>query len=211
MGAMEREPHMSIDRSNPRVPAAEVDAIFPDRWSPRALLPDAIPEHQAAALFEAARWAPSCYNEQPWLFVYAADEDGRRRLAAALVEKNRSWAARAPLLAFLAARRHFDSDGRPNRYAAFDAGAAWMSLALQARRLGLYAHAMAGFDQDRAHEILGLPKDQYEILVAIAVGRRGEPSQLPEDLRPLECPNARKPAEQVARPAGGGNLWETGG
>ena len=192
---------MSDTRCNPRVPASDVDAMFLDRWSPRALSPEPIPEHQRAALFEAARWAPSCYNEQPWLFLYATSTEDRQRFASALLEQNRAWAGRAPLLIFLATRRHFASNGKPNRHAGFDAGATWMALALQARKLGLHAHAMAGFDQDKAHEVLGLPKNQYEIMAAIAVGRRADPAMLPEDLRQFEQPNDRKPPGEVARAA----------
>jgi nitroreductase len=186
---------------NPRAPGTDVDAMFVDRWSPRAFSSDPLSDPQLAALFEAARWAPSCYNEQPWLFLYATTPEARRLFASALVEKNRAWAGRAPLLIFLATRRQFAKNGKPNRHAGFDAGAAWMALALQARKLGLHAHGMAGFDQDRAHEILGLPKDQYEVMAAIAVGRRTDSGVLPEDLRQVEQPNDRKPPEEVARAA----------
>ncbi|MCE5328066.1 MAG: nitroreductase family protein [Planctomycetaceae bacterium] len=192
---------MSNMQHNPRVPAHDVDAMFPDRWSPRAMTPEPISDHHLAALFEAARWTPSCYNEQPWLFCYATSPKDRRRFASALVEKNRAWASKAPLLIFLAARRHFAETGRLNRHADFDSGAAWMALALQARKLGLYAHAMAGFDQSRAHAILSLPKDQYEIMAAIAVGRRAAPATLPNDFRAMESPNDRKPLARIAQPA----------
>ena len=192
---------MTDMHSNPRTPSSDLDAMFVDRWSPRALSPEPISEHQLAALFEAARWAPSCFNEQPWLFVYATSSEDRQRFASALVEKNRAWAGKAPLLIFLAARRHFAGNEKPNRHAGFDAGAAWMSLALQARKLGLHAHAMAGFDQDEAHEILGLPRDEYEIMAAIAVGRRDDPESLPEGLRQNERPSSRKAIREVSRPA----------
>ena len=192
---------MNDTRHNPRAPASDVDAMFLDRWSPRALSPVPISEHQLAALFEAARWAPSCYNEQPWLFLYATGTEDRKRFASALVEKNRAWAGRAPLLVFLATRRHFASNGKPNRHAGFDAGAAWMSLALQARRLGLHAHAMAGFDQDRARAVLGLDEQEYDIMAAIAVGWRIEPDSLPEEFRPQEQPNNRRPTQEIARQA----------
>ena len=184
---------------NSRSTEAEVDCMFVDRWSPRAFLPDALPQHQIDALFEAARWAPSCYNEQPWLFIYATSAGARRLFASALVERNRSWAQRAPLLLFVLARRAFQTNGKANRHAAFDAGAAWMSLALQARRLGLYAHAMAGFDVKRAHEILGASEDEYDVLAAVAVGRRGDATQLPSDLQAIEKPNDRKPPAEIAR------------
>jgi nitroreductase len=189
---------MTMKAPNPRVPEADVDSMFLDRWSPRAFLEDALPEHQVKTLFEAARWAPSCYNEQPWLFVYADTPDDRRAFAALLLEKNRRWAARAPLLMFVLARRRFLRNGTENRQAAFDAGAAWMSLALQARKLGLHAHAMAGFDLDKAHTVLGAPPSDYLILAAVAVGRKTDAAILPDDIRQMEAPNARKPAEAVA-------------
>ncbi len=184
---------------NSRTPEVEIDSIFTDRWSPRALLPDPLADEQVAALFEAARWSPSCYNEQPWLFLYATDVADRERFASALVERNRLWASQAPLLIFVAIRLNFSNTGQPNRHASFDAGAAWMALALQARRLGLYAHAMAGFSRKKAFEVLGVAEDEYDIMAAVAVGRRGPAGQLPEELAAIEKPNERKPFLEVAR------------
>lgn len=177
---------------------AEVDCMFPDRWSPRSFDPHPLDDGQIQSLFEAARWAPSCFNEQPWLFLYAGTRDGRERLVSLLSERNRLWAPRAPLLAVLAARRKFGASGRENGHAAFDAGAAWMSLALQARRLGLYAHAMAGFDRDRAHDALTLSREDFLVMVIIAVGRRKSPADLPGDLMKTERPSERKPLAEVA-------------
>lgn len=184
---------------NARQPECEVDSSFPDRWSPRAFSPEPLSETQLTSLFEAARWAPSCFNEQPWLFRYAVTAAERARFAAALSEKNRLWAPRAPLLLFVLARRHFARSGRENRHAAFDAGAAWMALALQARRLGLFAHAMAGFDREQAATLLEVDLQEYDIMAAVAVGRYGDPELLPDDLRAIEAPNGRKPPEEVAR------------
>jgi nitroreductase len=104
----------------------------------------------------------------------------------------------APLLIFVTARKTFSKNAKPNRHAPFDAGAAWMSLALQARKLGLHAHAMAGFDRENAHDILGLPEEEFDIIAAVAVGRRVEPDKLPEDLAAGEAPNDRKPLSEVA-------------
>ena len=189
---------MTVKAPNPRIAEADVDSMFLDRWSPRTFLEDTLPEHQVKTLFEAARWAPSCYNEQPWLFVYADTPGDRRGFADLLLEKNRRWAARAPLLMFVLARRHFFRNGTENRHAAFDAGAAWMSLALQARKLGLHAHAMAGFHLEKAHLVLGAPPSDYLVLAAVAVGRRGDAASLPDDIRQMEAPNARRPAGEVA-------------
>lgn len=184
---------------NTRTPGCEVDSMFIDRWSPRAFLPDPLPDQQIKALFEAARWAPSCFNEQPWLFVYATDPDKREKLVSALTPKNQRWAAKCPMLMFALARKNFKQGGTENRHAAFDTGAAWLSLALQARRLGLYAHAMAGFNQEKAHEVLGVSKNEYRVMAAIVVGRKDESTDgLPEDLRAKESPNTRKPLLEVA-------------
>ena len=184
---------------NTRNPECEVDSMFTDRWSPRAFLPDPIPEHQIKSLFEAARWAPSCFNEQPWLFVYATEPEAREKLVSALVPKNQRWAGKCPLLMFVLARKKFQQGGRDNRHAPFDAGAAWMSLALQARRLGLYAHGMAGFNQEKAYQVLGVSPDEYHVMAAIAVGRKDEAAdRLPDDLRAMESPNTRKPPSEVA-------------
>jgi nitroreductase len=192
---------MHAKPQNPRTPDWDIDSMFTDRWSPRAFLPDPLPEHEVQTLFEAARWAPSCYNEQPWLFIYATEPEARKRLAACLVAKNQLWASHAPLLMFVLARRNFQKTGTENRHAPYDAGAAWMALALQARKLGLYAHAMAGFSLEKAYEVLGVSRDEHLVMAAIAVGRKAEDSGLPEDLRAMESPNNRKPHAQVATSA----------
>jgi len=184
--------------ANPRAAATEVDAMFLDRWSPRAFREEPLTDAQVAALFEAARWAPSCYNEQPWHFRYARSSEDRERFATALVEKNQIWATRAPLLLFVLTRKHFGHSSRPNRHAAFDAGAAWMALALQARRLGFYAHAMAGFNIDTAYQVLNADRETYDIMAAVAVGFRGEPTMLNEEMAAIEAPNGRKSPTEVA-------------
>ncbi|MBE0598378.1 MAG: nitroreductase family protein, partial [Desulfuromonadales bacterium] len=151
--------------------------------------------------------APSCYNEQPWHFLYAVTAADRERFASLLVEKNRLWASRAPLLLFILARKMFSATGKANRHAPFDAGAAWMSLALQARARGLYAHAMAGFDLDLAFEVLAVPRAEYDIMAAVAVGRRGDPAALSAPQAALEAPNGRKPLAKIAQEGG----WESPG
>jgi nitroreductase len=190
---------MTINLSNPRSPAVEIDSMFIDRWSPRAFDPTPLTQDQIDSLFEAARWSPSCYNEQPWLFVYAVTEEDRERFLSALFEGNQAWCRRVPLLMFLLCRRNFTHNSKENRHAPFDAGAAWMSLALQARKLGLYAHAMAGFNRESAYAILAAPADQFDIMAAIAVGRRAGPEVLPEAVATKEQPNDRKPRQNMLR------------
>jgi len=189
---------MNAKPPNPRIPDWDIDSMFTDRWSPRALASDPLSDREIQTLFEAARWAPSCYNEQPWLFVYATEPNQRAKLASCLVAKNQAWAGRAPLLMFILARRNFQKTGKENRHAPYDAGAAWMALALQARKLGLYAHAMAGFNPEKAYEALGASREEYLVMAAIAVGRKTEDSGLPDDLRAMENPNSRKPHAEVA-------------
>lgn len=175
---------------------AAADPLFVERWSPRAFAPEPVARETLLALFEAARWAPSSRNEQPWRFVYAVEPADRARFASLLMEGNRAWAAQAPALVFLLAKTN-GSRGAPNPWAKFDAGAAWMSLALQARMLGLDTHAMAGIDRDLAHQVLGVPPD-VEVLIGIAVGRRGDAARLPERLALREAPSPRHSLRAVA-------------
>jgi len=181
-----------------REPDAEVDMAFVQRWSARSLSTEPLLPSQVKSLFEAARWAPSASNLQPWLFIYADDEATLALARPILRDGNRRWADRAPLLIFLFARRTNPTTGEVNRLAAFDTGAAWMSLALQAHNLGLVAHAMGGIHLVRAYEILGVPSEEYECLCAIAVGRRAAPEHLPDDLRARETPSARKETGEFA-------------
>lgn len=178
--------------NNNRLTEAEIDSMFYDRWSPRSFSSETLTDEQIKSLFEAARWSPSCFNEQPWLFLYATNEEDRKLFLTALAEKNQSWAKNAPLLIFLCVKLNFDYNNKPNSHAQFDAGAAWLSLALQARKLGLYSHAMAGFDKDKALEITNTPKDKYDVIAAIAVGYRDNSSLLNnEELIKMEEPNNR--------------------
>jgi nitroreductase len=188
---------VSESEQDPRVPEADIDPMFTDRWSPRGFDPEPLSEAQVHQLFEAARWAPSCFNEQPWRFYYATSAADREAYLSALVPRNQLWAQRAPLLIFVLARRSFDQSGRENRHAAFDAGAAWFSLALQARKLGLYAHAMAGFNQRRAYTVLGVSEAEFHIMAAVAVGRKGSADHLPEEMQAIEKPNSRRPLDEI--------------
>jgi nitroreductase len=175
--------------------------MFPGRWSPRSFSPESVDPAVLRQLFEAARWAPSSANEQPWLIVYAIRPEDRARFAEGLLEMNRGWASHAPVLAYLLARRKFARGswaGQLNPMASFDAGAAWMSFALQAHLLGLSAHAMGGIDRTKVGSLLGVPTEEYEILIAIAVGYRGDPAVLPEPMAARERPSERRPLREVA-------------
>jgi nitroreductase len=181
-----------------RVPDADADPLFVRRWSPRSFLSDPVDQSKVQVLFEAARWAPSASNVQPWLFVYADQEEDLARARAILRDGNRRWADRAPLLVFAFARRLHPKTGEPNRLAVFDAGAAWMSLALQAAHLGLHAHAMGGVHHDKAYALLEVPELEFEFLCGIAFGYRGPREALPDDLQAREHASDRRPALEFA-------------
>jgi len=175
-----------------RLAESEVDALFVERWSRRALSDRPITPEQIATLFEAARWAPSASNLQPWLFVYASQPESLARARTLLKEANQRWATRAPLLVFVFARKHHPETGQPIRTAWFDTGAAWQSLALQAHKLGLSTRAMGGIHHDKTYEVFGVPQDQFESVAGIAIGYPADRGVLPTDLHDKEQPNTRK-------------------
>ncbi|MDB5103220.1 MAG: oxidoreductase [Fibrobacteres bacterium] len=181
-----------------RNPGHPVDPIFPNRWSPRAMSGAHLSRETLATLFEAARWAPSAFNNQPWRFVYALrGGEAWPRFLALLTPRNQLWCAHAGALILIVSKNTFDHNGKPSLTHSFDAGSAWMSLALQASLLGLVAHGMQGFDYGMAGELVGLP-DGYSVEAMCAVGHPGSPEVLPEDLREKEKPNGRKPVAEVA-------------
>lgn len=181
-----------LPASRARRPEAEVDPLFLGRWSQRAFSSRPLTKQQIAALFEAARWAPSANNLQPWLFVYAQTPEALEKARTLLKESNQRWASRAPLLIFVFARKKHPETGAPIRTAEFDTGAAWQSLALQAHKLGLTTRAMGGIHHDEVHDALGVPREEFESMVAVAVGYPGDARELPDDLRAKERPSARK-------------------
>ncbi|WP_027589392.1 nitroreductase family protein [Pseudomonas sp. RL] len=185
--------------SNTRQPQHPVDASFPGRWSPRAFTGQALCREQLSALFEAVRWAPSAMNVQPWRFCYALKGTPLfERFVDLLAEGNQVWAKHAgALVALLSTTTYVGSDGSEKPFAshAFDAGAAWMSLALQARSMGLVTHAMGGFDNVRARDYLRVP-DNLAINAFIAIGYQGDAEQLPEALQAREKASDRHPQEQ---------------
>jgi nitroreductase len=180
----------------------EVDPQFVTRWSPRAFTAEPIPEAVLLSMFEAARWAPSAFNCQPWVFVYARrDTPQWGPLFEALIPYNQAWVKLASALMFIASDKFRRSDGRepsPHPTHAFDAGAAWGYLALQAQSLGWAAHGMAGFERDKAHAATGLPESDFHINAAIAVGRATDAAVLDEPYRSRETPSLRKPVSAFA-------------
>ncbi len=177
-----------------------VDPMFVKRWSPRAFTGEAMDEATLMSLFEAARWAPSSYNGQPWRFVYGHHgSPAFATLLGLLGEGNRGWAAKASVLMVALSKLRFTPRGEEidNHAHAFDVGAAWMSLTLQANKLGWHTHAMVGLDMARALVELGVPAG-YRVEAAIAVGKIGDKAELPEMLREREQPNSRQPVKLFA-------------
>jgi nitroreductase len=184
-----------------RIPEYEVADLFVNRWSPRAFTGEEIPDKVLFSLFEAARWAPSSFNSQPWRFLYA-----KRGTAwfdtffGLLNERNQMWAKNSAALIVLVSKTTMMVPGRteavPARNHSFDTGAAWSNFAHQAALSGWSAHGIAGFDAERARTELNIPPE-YHVDAAIAVGRHGDKSILPEIFHAGETPNGRKPVAEI--------------
>lgn len=173
---------------NERVGEHEVDQLFLNRWSSRALTGEDISEEKLLSLFEAARWAPSSFNEQPWRFVYAKRGTKEwEKMFFLLDEWNKSWCKNASYLICLLSKKTFTKNGKPNRNYLSDAGAAWENLALQATMNGMIAHGMAGYSLEGMRKALKVPQD-YEVVHMIAVGIRSDDVVLPENVAKEEFP-----------------------
>lgn len=180
-----------------REPEYDIGSIFLNRWSPRAMTGEELDEEQYMPLFEAARWAPSSFNNQHWRFLYATKQDEEWDTFRDLMsEGNLKWAERSSVLVCLVSKTTFDRNGEFARTHSFDTGSAWENLALEATRRNLVAHAMQGFDYEAAEEQLNIP-DEYEVECMIAIGQKADPNVLPEDLRKSEVPNQRKPLDDI--------------
>ncbi len=147
--------------------------VIKNRWSPVIFSEDELSEEEISSLFEAARWAPSSYNEQPWRYIYARKKDVEREKLESLLAEGNSWAKQAGLLLLSFARKTFTKNGKPNRHSLHDVGAASALMTLQATAMGLISHQMAGFDISRANTMLGVPSE-FEPGSMIAIGHPGD-------------------------------------
>jgi nitroreductase len=196
---VEDRKHMA---TSPRVAGPAVEPLLLERWSPRAFDSSTIPADDLETIFDAARWAPSAFNAQPWRFVYARrDSADWARFLGLLLPFNQSWAERAAVLVFILSDTLMqgpkDEVPSASHSHSFDAGAAWALLALQATRLGYHAHGMTGVDFGRAREELGVP-GRFRIEAAAAIGRIGDKSLLPEVLQAREAPSHRKAVSEFS-------------
>lgn len=189
-----------------RVPNFPVETVFLHRWSPRAFVPEAIPESQLMTLLEAARWAPSCFNSQPWRFLYARrDTPQWDMFVNLLTPDNQVWASNASALVFIVSNTQMknpapgaaEDDWVPSYTHTFDAGAAWAQLGLQSTLAGLRAHGIIGIDLERTRAALNVP-DHYRIEAAVAIGRQAPLETLDQELQKKEQPSLREPLSVIA-------------
>lgn len=189
------------------LPDHPIHALLAERWSPYAFADRPVPEDDLRSLFEAARWAPSSYNEQPWSFIVATREepDEFQKLLSCLVEANQLWAGSAPVLALGVVSLQFARNAKPNRAAVHDLGLAAGNLSLEATARGLSVHQMIGILPDRTRELYGIPEG-YEAWTALAIGFKGDPDSLPDILKERDLsPRRRKPLSEFVF----GGKWAT--
>ena len=176
-----------------------IESIFLRRWSPRAMTGEPLKDADLMRLFEAARWAPSTFNEQEWRFLYA--RNGAQHWPTffnILVPANQAWCKNASVLLVILSKKTFTHNGKPNPVHTFDCGAAFENLALQGCTMGLVVHGMAGFDRDKARKDLNVPED-FSVEAMVAIGHHGDPDKLPDELREREAPSDRKQIKEFAR------------
>ncbi|TDJ68722.1 MAG: nitroreductase [Proteobacteria bacterium] len=186
-----------IEISKYRKPDHDIEPILFHRWSPRAMSGEKISERELMTLFEAARWAPSSYNAQPWRFLYARRGTANwDRFFDVMIEFNQGWTKHAAVLMVVVSRKTFESNDQAAPTHSFDAGAAWQNLALQGSTMGLVVHGMQGFDYEKARAVLNIP-EHFQVDAMIAVGKPGKREDLPEDLQEREQPSDRKPVAEI--------------
>jgi nitroreductase len=174
-----------------------IDALFIDRWSPRAMSGEPISHEELMSLFEAARWAPSAGNTHPWRILYAHRDSAHWNVFFdLLVERNQKWCRNAAALLMFISRTTNEETGKPLKTHSYDSGAAWENLALQGTLRGLVVHGMAGFDYAKAKTVLHVP-DDFTVEAMAAVGKPGRIEDLPEEFQARESPNSRRPVSQL--------------
>ncbi len=182
---------------NIRKPEHEINPLILSRWSPRSMTGEEITDEQLMTLFEAARLAPSSYNNQPWRFIYAKrDTKYWDTIFNLMVEFNQSWTKNAAVLLVVISHKNFEHNNKPSVTHSFDTGAAWENLALQAASMGLVTHGMQGFDYEMAKKELEIPEN-YSVEAMVAIGKKGRKEDLPKELQERETPSVRKPLRDI--------------
>ena len=174
-----------------------INPFILNRWSPRSLTGEELDDNTIMSLFEAARWAPSSYNNQPWRFIYAKrNTTNWDKLFNLLAEPNKVWAKDAALLVVVISRKNFEYNEKYSITHQYDAGAAWENLALEAHTRGLVAHGMQGFDYEKARSDLEVPAN-FDVMAMIAIGKQGPKESLTLQLQEKEYPTDRKPLKEI--------------
>ncbi len=187
----------NLEKTFERKPTFKINPIILNRWSPRSMTGEELDEDTIMSLFEAARWAPSSFNNQPWRFIYAKRNTKYwDKLFVLLAEPNKVWAKDAALLVVVISNKNFEYNGKFSITHQYDAGAAWENLALEASTRGLVAHGMQGFDYEKTRENLEIPED-FDVMAMIAIGKRGPKENLPPNLQEKENPTDRKPLNEI--------------
>ena len=180
-----------------RKPEYEIHPLILGRWSPRSMTGEPIQDDELMSLLEAAHWAPSSYNAQPWRFIYAhRDSPEWEVLFSLLIPFNQEWASKAGALILVISHKVFEHNQKPSVTHSFDTGAAWGYLALQGHAAGLVIHGMQGFDYGKAKEVCKIP-DDYQVEAMVAIGKRGKKEALSEELQKKETPSSRKSLSDV--------------
>ncbi len=180
-----------------RKSAFKINSLILNRWSPRSMTGEELDEDTIMSLFEAARWAPSSFNNQPWRFIYAKRNTVHwNKLFDLLVKPNKVWTGNAALLVVVVSNKNFEYNGKYSITHQYDTGAASENLALEASTRGLIAHGMQGFDYEKARVDLEIP-DDFDVMAMIAIGKRGPKENLSTDLQNKEAPNDRKPLKEI--------------
>ena len=175
-----------------RKPGNPINPLIQNRWSPRSMTGEEITDQELMSLFEAARWAPSSYNGQPWRFLYAKRNTPEWQLFHNLmIDFNKEWTKNAAVLLVVISRTTFEHNNKPSRTHSYDTGSAWMSLALEGSSRGLVVHGMEGFDYDKARKELEIPEG-YQVEAMAAIGKRAPKEKLPPEMQKREFPSARK-------------------
>lgn len=172
-----------------------IDPVYLERWSPRAFSKQPVEQDKLNCIFEAARWAPSAANLQPWRFIVGQTEEDREKFLSVLHEGNVEWCERVPVFVAIVSKKTLNDAGKQNPFHAFDTGTAWGFLSLEAYRQGLITHGMGGFSRDQARELLEIP-EEYDIQAIIAVGYHDPDAPLSEKNKEREKPSDRHPIEQ---------------
>jgi nitroreductase len=195
--SLEKENENKI-QTQTRQSTYNINPLILNRWSPRSMTDEELDDDTIMSLFEAARWAPSSYNNQPWRFIYAKRNTPQHwnKLFNLLAEPNKAWTKNAALLVVVISGKNFEYNEKYSITHQYDTGAAWENLALEASSRGLVAHGMQGFDYEKARIDLEIP-DNFDVMAMIAIGKKGSKENLPLQLQEKEYPNDRKPLKEI--------------